>query len=128
MFILKVKKAVLIHCHTLANCSINVTFLLNVTFWIIKLQIGKKVAFFLVVSMTCFHLTATYIHVTLEVRIPSICATAGQMVGNFCSVFKAQKHLISLGLKFRMALVLLCSLLSSSHFSWYIEAYCLYFS
>ena len=33
----------------------------------------------LTVSMTCFCLTVTYIHITLEVRIPSIGPTAGQM-------------------------------------------------
>ena len=30
-------------------------------------------------SMTCFCLTVTYIHITLEVRMPSICPTVGQM-------------------------------------------------
>ena len=33
-----------------------------------------KEAFFLIVPMTCFYLTVTYIHITLEVRIPSVCA------------------------------------------------------
>ena len=54
---------------------------------IIKFQIGKvmyvyKTAFFLTMSMRCFYLTVTYIHIiniTLEVRIPSVCPTAGQM-------------------------------------------------
>ena len=51
---------------------------------IIKPQIGKvmyllKAAFFPTVSMTCFCLTVTCIHITLEVRIPSVSPTAGQM-------------------------------------------------
>ena len=33
-----------------------------------------KEAFFLIVPMTCIYLTVTYIHITLEVRIPSVCA------------------------------------------------------
>ena len=33
--------------------------------------------------MTYFYLTVMYIHVTLEVRIPSVCPTAGQTEGNF---------------------------------------------
>ena len=41
-----------------------------------KLQIGNviylyKTAFFLIVSMTCLYLKVTYIHITLEKRIPS---------------------------------------------------------
>ena len=31
-----------------------------------------KEAFFLIVPMTCIYLTVTYIHITLEVRIPSV--------------------------------------------------------
>ena len=41
--------------------------------------------------MTCFCLTVTYIHRTLEVRIPSVCPTAGQLKGNFLFVFKGLK-------------------------------------
>ena len=58
-------------------------------------------AFFLTISMRCFCLTVTYIHIiniTLEVRIPSVCPTAGQMQGNFHFVFKGPKYLIPLAL------------------------------
>ena len=44
-----------------------------------------------------------------------------KMSGNLHFVFKGPKYLIPLALKFRMplVLVLLCSILNLSHFSWY---------
>ena len=65
--------------------------------------------------MTCFCLTVTYIHITLEVRMPSICPTAGQMERK-C---KGPKYLILSALKFRIPLVLLSSILNLRHFPWY---------
>ena len=54
---------------------------------IIKLQIGKVMYLYVnghVRILNSFNdmfllLTVTYIHITLEVRIPSVCLTAGQM-------------------------------------------------
>ena len=70
--------------------------------------------------MTCFCFAVTYIHITLEARIPSVCPTSGQMKGYFHFVFKGPKYLIPLALKFRMPLVLLCLILNLSHFVfWY---------
>ena len=66
-----------------------------------------KTACFLIVSMTCFFLTVTYIHITLGTRFPAV------------SVFKGPKYLIPLALKFRMPLVLLCSILNLVIFSWF---------
>ena len=41
------------------------------------------------------------------------------MQGNFDFVYKGPKYLIPLALKLRMILVLLCSILNLSNFSWY---------
>ena len=79
----------------------------------------KRPSSLLTVSMTYFCFAVTYIHITLEVRIPSVCPTSGQMKGYFHFVFKGPKCLIPLALKFRMPLVLVCLIRNLSHFSWY---------
>ena len=75
--------------------------------------------FFLVVPMTCFGSNVTYIHITLQVRTPSVCPNCRTNLRNFHFVLKGPKYLIPLALKFRMPLVLPCSVLNLSHFSWF---------
>ena len=62
-----------------------------------------------------------FIHITIEVRIPFrllYCRT-NYMQGNFDFVYKGPKYLIPVALKLRMIVVLLCSILNLSKFSWY---------
>ena len=57
----------------------------------VKLCNFIKTAFFLTVSTTCFCLTVTYIHTTLEVRIPSVCPSASTKVRKFSLRFQGPK-------------------------------------
>ena len=76
------------------------------------------IAFFLIVLMTCFCSTVTYIHKTRSknsFRLPY----CGTNVTKFSLRFQGPKIFNSLALKLRMPLLLLRSILNLSHFSWY---------
>ena len=76
------------------------------------------IAFFLIVLMTCFCSTVTYIHKTRSknsFRLPY----CGTNVTKFSLRFQGPKIFNSLALKLRMPLLLLLSILNLSHFSWY---------
>ena len=70
--------------------------------------------YLLPVSMTCFCLTVMYIHITLEVRIRSVCPTAGQInVRKFSLRFQGPKICTSLSSEIQNDAALFSSKLKS---------------